>query len=140
MERKILPLQIPVLQLQSLLLLQNKLRGHKRSKRDSSKPFELMERKSPKDGKRSVLRSALAPKETRASASNLWSERARKMGKDQFCGRHSHQKRLEQALRTYGAKEPERWEKISSAVGTRTKRECMLRFKELAEAMKAKKL
>jgi hypothetical protein len=26
------------------------------------------------------------------------------------------QKRLEQALRTYGAKEPERWEKICSAV------------------------
>jgi len=50
------------------------------------------------------------------------------------------QTRLEQALRTYGPKEPERWEKIQSAVPTRTKRECMLRYKELAEAAKAKKL
>jgi len=50
------------------------------------------------------------------------------------------QTRLEQALRTYGPKEPERWEKIHAAVPTRTKRECMLRYKELAEAAKAKKL
>ena len=66
------------------------------------------------------------------------------------------QTRLEQALRTYGPKEPERWEKIQAAVPTRTKRECkiiwlrlspwknhilgMLRYKELAEAAKAKKL
>ena len=64
---------------------------------------------------------------------------------------------MEQALRTYGPKEEERWDKIQSAVPTRTKRECkcfsfnkiknnliskkgMLRYKELAAAAKAKKL
>ena len=31
---------------------------------------------------------------------------------------------MEQALRTFGPKEEERWEKIQSAVPTRTKREC----------------
>jgi len=50
------------------------------------------------------------------------------------------QTRLEQALRTYGPKEEERWDKIQKAVPTRTKRECMLRYKELAAAAKAKKL
>merc|ERR1739838_333273 len=50
------------------------------------------------------------------------------------------QTRLEQALRTYGPKEEERWDKIQTAVPTRTKRECMLRYKELAAAAKAKKL
>jgi len=50
------------------------------------------------------------------------------------------QKRLEQALRTYGPKEKDRWEKITAAVSSRTKRDCMLRFKQLAETAKAKKL
>ena len=46
------------------------------------------------------------------------------MGKDLFCG---ESRLIFTSIHAF-------------QVGTRTKRECMLRFKELAEAMKAKKL
>ncbi|XP_065674445.1 dnaJ homolog subfamily C member 2 isoform X2 [Hydra vulgaris] len=49
------------------------------------------------------------------------------------------QKLLEQALKTYGANTPERWEKIASVIPSRTKKDCMKRYKELVEMVKAKK-
>ncbi|XP_077986160.1 dnaJ homolog subfamily C member 2-like [Glandiceps talaboti] len=49
------------------------------------------------------------------------------------------QKLLEQALKTFPANIPERWEKISEAVPTRSRKECMKRFKVLVEMIKAKK-
>merc|ERR1712088_129717 len=49
------------------------------------------------------------------------------------------QKLLEQALKTYDSKTPERWERISEAVPGRSKKDCMKRYKELAEIVKAKK-
>ena len=50
------------------------------------------------------------------------------------------QKLLEQALKTYPSSlGPERWEKISSAVPNRSKKDCMKRYKELAEIIRAKK-
>lgn len=39
------------------------------------------------------------------------------------------QKLLEQALKTYGASTPERWEKIASVIPTRSKKDCMKRYK-----------
>merc|ERR1712066_946340 len=51
------------------------------------------------------------------------------------------QKKLEQALRTYPANYgKERWDKIAEAMPNRSKRECMLRYKEIVEQLKAKKL
>ena len=41
------------------------------------------------------------------------------------------QKLLEQALRTYPAGTPERWDKIAACLPTRSKKDCMTRFKVL---------
>ncbi|XP_056132593.1 dnaJ homolog subfamily C member 2 [Lampris incognitus] len=49
------------------------------------------------------------------------------------------QKLLEQALKTYPVSTPERWEKIAAAVPGRSKKDCMKRYKELVEMVKAKK-
>ena len=39
------------------------------------------------------------------------------------------QKLLEQAIRTYPTTTPQRWDKIAEMVSSRTKEECVLRFK-----------
>eukprot|EP00795_Rhopilema_esculentum_P002394 gene2394-18038_t len=49
------------------------------------------------------------------------------------------QKLLEQALKTFPASTPERWDRIAEAVSTRSRKECMKRYKELVEMVKAKK-
>ncbi|XP_068443131.1 dnaJ homolog subfamily C member 2 [Clinocottus analis] len=49
------------------------------------------------------------------------------------------QKLLEQALKTYPVSTAERWEKIAVAVPGRSKKDCMKRYKELVEMVKAKK-
>jgi DnaJ family protein C protein 2 len=39
------------------------------------------------------------------------------------------QKLLEQALRTYGANVPDRWDKIADCIPARSKKDCMVRYK-----------
>ncbi|XP_043279849.1 dnaJ homolog subfamily C member 2 [Venturia canescens] len=51
----------------------------------------------------------------------------------------AEQKLLEQALKTYSAPVADRWDQIASCIPTRTKKECMRRYKELVELIKAKK-
>lgn len=49
------------------------------------------------------------------------------------------QKTLEQALKTYPATLADRWEKISECLPMRSKKDCMVRYKELVEIIQAKK-
>lgn len=49
------------------------------------------------------------------------------------------QKLLEQAMKTYGVNTPERWDRIAETIPNRSKKDCMKRYKELCEIVKAKK-
>ncbi|XP_076448534.1 dnaJ homolog subfamily C member 2-like [Babylonia areolata] len=49
------------------------------------------------------------------------------------------QKLLEQAMKTYGPNTPERWDRIAETVPNRSKKDCMKRYKELCEIVRAKK-
>uniref|UniRef100_A0A1B6CKJ1 Uncharacterized protein n=1 Tax=Clastoptera arizonana TaxID=38151 RepID=A0A1B6CKJ1_9HEMI len=52
---------------------------------------------------------------------------------------NQEQQLLEQALKTYPASTPERWDRIAECLPSRSKKECMKRYKELVEMVKAKK-
>lgn len=51
----------------------------------------------------------------------------------------AEQQLLEQALKTYPASTPERWDRIAECIPNRSKKDCMKRYKELVETVKAKK-
>lgn len=51
----------------------------------------------------------------------------------------TEQQLLEQALKTYPASVGDRWDKIAACVPGRTKKDCVKRYKELVEIIKAKK-
>lgn len=49
------------------------------------------------------------------------------------------QQLLEQALKTYPSNTAERWDRIAECIPNRTKKDCMRRYKELVDLIKAKK-
>ncbi|KAK4885575.1 hypothetical protein RN001_001846 [Aquatica leii] len=51
----------------------------------------------------------------------------------------TEQQLLEQALKTYPASTADRWDRIAECIPNRTKKECMKRYKDLVEIIKAKK-
>ncbi|XP_049877394.1 dnaJ homolog subfamily C member 2 [Pectinophora gossypiella] len=51
----------------------------------------------------------------------------------------TEQELLEQAMKTFPSSTSERWDKIADCIPNRTKKDCMKRYKELVELVKAKK-
>lgn len=60
-------------------------------------------------------------------------------GKGELPWTAAEQQLLEQALKTYPNTTPDRWDRIAECVPNRSKKDCMKRYKELVEAVKAKK-
>ena len=75
-----------------------------------------------------------------AEASTRTESAAEAQGLNMAPWTNEEQKLLEQALKTYPASlGAERWDKIASCVPDRSKKDCMRRYKELAELIRAKK-
>lgn len=60
-------------------------------------------------------------------------------GPEQLAWTAEEQRLLEQALKTYPTSTPERWDRIAECVPSRSKKDCMKRYKDLVEMVKAKK-
>lgn len=59
--------------------------------------------------------------------------------KDDKAWTKTEQELLEQAIKTFPVNTPERWDKIAECIPNRSKKDCMKRYKELVELVKAKK-
>lgn len=59
--------------------------------------------------------------------------------KDDKTWTKTEQELLEQAIKTFPVSTPERWDKIADCIPNRSKKDCMKRYKELVELVKAKK-
>ncbi|XP_005111497.1 dnaJ homolog subfamily C member 2 [Aplysia californica] len=66
-------------------------------------------------------------------------QQVRETGSNQAPWTADEQKLLEQALKSFPASESDRWDKIASVIPSRSKKDCMKRYKELCELVKAKK-
>ncbi|GLH14137.1 Uncharacterized protein GBIM_18540 [Gryllus bimaculatus] len=84
-------------------------------------------------------RQALMDVSKRGSTSGPGRTPAEQQGVSMAPWTATEQQLLEQALKTYPSTTPERWEKIAECIPTRSKKDCMRRYKELVEMVKAKK-
>ncbi|XP_038211268.1 dnaJ homolog subfamily C member 2 [Zerene cesonia] len=62
-----------------------------------------------------------------------------KVPKEEKAWTKTEQELLEQAIKTFPVSTPDRWDKIADCIPNRSKKDCMKRYKELVELVKAKK-
>lgn len=77
--------------------------------------------------------------ESNKVVNNLNNGDVKSQSKTEVAWTAAEQQLLEQALKTYPNSTAERWDKIADCIPNRSKRDCMKRYKELVEAVKAKK-
>lgn len=78
--------------------------------------------------------------EKRKKSANVEVEASQRFdGPEQSAWTAEEQRLLEQALKTYPTSTPERWDRIAECVPSRSKKDCMKRYKDLVEMVKAKK-
>lgn len=88
-------------------------------------PVQVKEKKKTKGGKLGNAEERPEGEEAAAAAEDSWSQ--------------SQQKALETALTAFPKGTAERWDRIAGKVPGKSKEQCMLRFKQLAEMVKKKK-
>ncbi|KAJ1520255.1 hypothetical protein ONE63_004462 [Megalurothrips usitatus] len=76
--------------------------------------------------------------EADGGASERFDTPAAQAGRNPAPWTNDEQQQLEQALKTFPNGTEERWDRIAEAVPTRSKKDCMKRFKELADMVRAK--
>ncbi|CAI9729211.1 dnaJ homolog subfamily C member 2-like [Octopus vulgaris] len=86
--------------------------------------------------------SSAVPAEGRISQryESVVEQQMREQGTNPSPWTSDEQKLLEQSLKTYPADVPERWEKIAANIPSRSKKDCIKRYKELVEMVRAKKM
>jgi len=103
------------------------------TKEEYEPPTEVKKKTKTKGGKQGIIEDAEvsndnedASSEPKTNSASDWTA--------------AQQKTLEQAMKNFPKGTEERWERIASKVGHKSKEECILRFKYLAEMIKKKKV
>ena len=102
------------------------------TKEEYEPPIEVKKKTKTKGGKQGIVEDAEMENETDETSVTTKTETASDWTQIQ-------QKELEQAIKTFPKGTEERWDRIASKVGGKSKEECLLRFKYLATMVKNKK-
>jgi len=105
---------------------------------DISKNMDAITLNGLSNGVKKSLSNDKVKEETEKEAKEL-TNKSEKIPKVEQVWTTAEQQLLEQALKTYPASTPERWDRIAECLPNRSKKDCMKRYKELVETVKAKK-